>query len=79
MINYATKNFNKEHMAKAMGRNLPISFKQTVEVCNFIRNKSVNDAKEILKKVSEKKQMIPFKRFKYVKFDNNAYLRPQRQ
>jgi large subunit ribosomal protein L22 len=63
MVNYAIKNFNKGHMAKAMGRNLPISFKQTVEVCNFIRGKSVNDAKDILKKVSEKKMVVPFKRF----------------
>lgn len=63
MINYATKKFNKEHMARAMGRALPISFKQTTEVCNFIRGKSVNDSKEILKKVLEKKAVVPFKRF----------------
>lgn len=63
MINYATRKFNKEHMAKAMGRALPISFKQTVEVCNFIRSKNVNDAKDILKNVAEKKMVVPFKKF----------------
>ena len=63
MVNYSTKEFNKEYMAKAMGRNLPISFKQTVEVCNFIKGKSINDSKNILKKVSEKKMAVPFKRF----------------
>lgn len=50
-------------MARAMGRALPISFKQSVEVCNFIRGKGVNEAKSILKKVSEKKMIVPFKRF----------------
>lgn len=63
MTGYATNKFNKEHMARAMGRGLPISLKKTVETCNFIRGKSVNEAKEILKQVSEKKMAIPFKRF----------------
>ncbi len=63
MVNYATKKFDKEHMAKAMGRNLPISFKQTVETCNFIRGKNVAYAKGALKKISEKKMAMPFKRF----------------
>ena len=63
MVNYSTKKISSEHMAKAMGKALPISLKQTVEVCNFIRGKRVSDAKEILKKVSEKKIAVPFKRF----------------
>ena len=63
MVKYAVKKFNKEHMAKVMGRNLPMSFKQTVEACNFIRGKKVSGAKEILKKVSEKKVAMPFRRF----------------
>ena len=63
MVNYSTKEFNKEYMAKAMGRNLPISFKQTVEVCNFIKGRSINDSKNILEGVSEKKMAVPFKRF----------------
>jgi len=63
MVNYSTKKFDKEHMAKVMGRNLSMSLKQTVEVCNFIRGKSINDVKVILKRVSEKKIAVPFKRF----------------
>ena len=63
MAGYATKKFNKEHMARAMGRGLPISLKKTAEACKFIRGKSVNEAKGILKEVSEKKMAIPFKRF----------------
>lgn len=64
MANYAIKNFDNEHMAKAIGRGLPISFKQSVEICNFIKGKNINYAKDILKKVSEKKMAVPFKRFK---------------
>jgi large subunit ribosomal protein L22 len=63
MANYATKKFDKEHMARVMGRNLPISFKQTVEVCNFIRGRSINNSKAILSDVLGKKVVVPFKRF----------------
>ena len=50
-------------MARGKGLSLPISFKQSVEICSFIRNKSVNDAKKILNGVLTKKSIIPFKRF----------------
>ena len=50
-------------MARAIGMALPISFKQSVEICVFIENKNVNDAKKLLQNVSEKKLAIPFKRF----------------
>lgn len=63
MVNYATKEFEKEHMARAMGTNLPISFKQSIVVCDFIRGKTVTVAKELLKKVIDKKMVIPFRRF----------------
>lgn len=53
-------------MAKAIGRGLPISTKHAVEICSFIRNKNLGEAKEILGKVIEKKQAIPFRRFKQV-------------
>lgn len=60
------KDYNKEHMAKAIGRGLPISTKHAVEICSFIRNKNLGKAKEILGGVIEKKQAIPFRRFKQV-------------
>lgn len=44
---------------------LPISFKQSVEICGFIRNKSVNDAKKVLQDVVNKKAAVPFKRFTF--------------
>ena len=61
--NYSAKNYNKENMARAIGKSLPISFKQSIEICNFIRNENVNYAKTVLSRVMEHKQPIPFKRF----------------
>ena len=49
--------------AKAVGKDLSISTKNAIEICSFIRGKSLQKAKEILQKVIEKKQAIPFKRF----------------
>ena len=63
MKGYTFRNYNEEHMARAIGMALPISFKQSVEICNFIENKNVNDAKKLLQNVSEKKIAIPFKRY----------------
>ncbi len=60
---YATKDYDKENMARVVGRSLPISTKFSVEICNFIRNKKIGEAKGILQKVVEGKQAIPFKRF----------------
>ena len=61
--NYSAKDYNKENMARAIGISLPISFKQSIEICNFIRNKSVNHVKEVLNKVISQEQAIPFRRF----------------
>lgn len=52
-------------MARAVGVALPISFKQSVEICGFIKNKNVNDAKKLLQDVIEKKIAIPFRRYNW--------------
>jgi len=52
-------------MARAMGVALPISFKQSVEICNFIKNRKVGMAKKMLQEVVEKKRAVPFKRFDF--------------
>ena len=52
-----------ENCAKAVGISLPISRKQSVMVCNFIRNKNVKKAKEDLANVIIKKKAVPFTRF----------------
>ena len=61
--NYSEKGYNKENMARAIGRSLPISFKQSIELCNFIRNKKVNYAKEVLSNIANQKLALPFRRF----------------
>ena len=60
---YAAKVYDKEQMARVVGRSLSISAKQSVEICSFIKNKGVQEAKNILKKDIEKKQAGPFKRY----------------
>jgi large subunit ribosomal protein L22 len=61
--NYSLKEYNKESMARVTGMSLPISFKQSIEICNFVRDKSLVDAKNILEKVIKHKQAVPFTRF----------------
>ncbi len=61
--NYSTKLVEKENTAKAVGRDLAISTKQTIEVCNLVRKMNVEKAKKLLSEVISKKQAVPFKRF----------------
>jgi len=65
MKGYTFRNYNEEHMARAIGMALPISFKQSVEICRFIKNKNVNDAKKLLQNVVGKKLAVPFKRYNW--------------
>jgi len=52
-----------ENCAKAVGVALPISRKQSIMICKFVRNKSVQLAKKHLAEVIEKKRAVPFTRF----------------
>src|SRR3990167_1096966 len=61
--NYSFSSYSKDNMARAVGKSLPISFKQSIELCNFIRNRDVGYAKNVLNKVIEKKKAVPFRRF----------------
>jgi len=58
-----SKLYDKEHMAKVTGSSLPISTKKSIEVCNFIRFKDLNKAKDFLNKVISLEAAVPFKRF----------------
>ena len=49
--------------AKAIGRNLEISKKDSVEIANFIRGRMISKAKYILEQVIAKKMAVPYKRF----------------
>lgn len=49
--------------AKINGKDLRISTKQSIEICNFIRNRSVGKAKQLLEQVLKQKIAVPFKIF----------------
>ena len=49
--------------AKAIGKDLPISPKVSIEICNFLRYKELEKAMVLLERVEEKKQAVPYKRF----------------
>src|SRR3989338_5723287 len=53
----------KEQSAKALGKDLPISTKQSVEICNHIRNRQVTEARKILQDAMAEKKAIPIRRF----------------
>ncbi len=52
-----------ENSAKAVGVSLPVSTKHSIEICNYLRGKSVERAKKILEGVIKVKEAIPVKRF----------------
>ncbi|MFT4297614.1 MAG: 50S ribosomal protein L22 [Candidatus Woesearchaeota archaeon] len=52
-----------ENMAKAVGLDLPISFKQSIEICNYIRGDSVAKAKKKLEDAISGKKPIPFRKY----------------
>lgn len=62
-MGYSFKDYNKENMAIGIGRSLPISTKQSIEICNAIRNRSVEYTKEFLNNVAEGKKAVLFRRF----------------
>ena len=53
----------QENSARVVGLDLPISTKQSIVICDFIRYKGVDMAKKELKLVLEKKLAIPLRRF----------------
>ena len=60
---YSFKNFDPERMAKAQARDLRMSPKLSIEVCNAVRGMMVNDAIEYLEEVVSLKRAVPLRRF----------------
>ena len=60
---YSMENFKKDSMASAIGLSLPISSKQSIEICSFIRDMSLIKAREALMDVLKHKKAVPFTRF----------------
>ncbi|HLG24240.1 MAG TPA: 50S ribosomal protein L22 [Candidatus Nanoarchaeia archaeon] len=65
MKGYTFQGYKKENMARVQGTALPISTKQSVEICNFIKNKNVAKAKQLLLGVIDKKVAVPFNRYNW--------------
>ena len=57
------KQENNDNIAKAIGKDVGISTKMSVEVCSFIRKKNLGKAKVMLNDVINKKQAVPIKRY----------------
>lgn len=53
-----------ETTAHAIGKELPISPKKSVEVCRAIKGMHVEKAKEYLEDVIRKKKVVPYRRYK---------------
>ena len=60
---YATPTYEKEHMARAVAVNLPISTKHSVEVCRSLRGKTLARAKAFLNQVIKMKEAVPMRRY----------------
>lgn len=60
---YSFNKYDAEKMAKAVGADLPISTKQSIEICSFIKGKSLLKAKELLEGAVKMKVPVPFRRF----------------
>jgi len=54
MHKYASKNYDKQNMACASSKSLPISTKTSMKIVNLIRNKNLHKAREILNKKEKK-------------------------
>jgi large subunit ribosomal protein L22 len=57
----------KAHQARALGKNMPISWKDATEIGRFISGDTVEKAENKLEKVVEKELHVP-----YTKFDSDA-------
>ena len=60
---YSAQDYNSSNMARILGKDLSISTKKSVELSNFLRNKTTKQAKDVLERVINKKQAVPFRRF----------------
>ena len=63
-VKYAYKPEDETKAAKAMGYEMPISFKHAVELCRELRGKKVEDAVRYLEEVIEMKRVVPFRKHK---------------
>ena len=63
-IKYSYTPKNEESAVRAMGYEMPISFKHAVEICSVIRGKKVVAAMKYLEDVINLKKPVPFRKYK---------------
>jgi large subunit ribosomal protein L22 len=61
-MNYTYQKYELNN-SRACGRDLSISFKQAIEITNYLRNRTVTKAQGLLSETISMKKPIPFKRF----------------
>jgi large subunit ribosomal protein L22 len=64
-LKYAFSAYNKELMARVMGRDLTISKKQSVEICKWLKDRPLKQAKQLLTEVIAMKRAVPYTRFNW--------------
>ena len=62
-VNYSYVPQDESQAAKAMGYEMPISFKHAVEICRELRGRKIGDAIRYLEEVIAMKRAVPFKRY----------------
>lgn len=60
---YSYKILEPERTVIASGRDLNISFKEAVELCRYLKDRKLEEAKKILEEVIELKRAIPYRTF----------------
>jgi large subunit ribosomal protein L22 len=63
MVGYS-KEIDPERSAQAIGRELRISFKHSVEICHTLRGMNIENAKKYLEDVIKLEKPVPFRRYK---------------
>lgn len=61
--NYAHQAWNPQSMARASGRDLGVSTKESIEICRHIKNKNITDAKRMLNDAVSLRRPIKLFRF----------------
>jgi large subunit ribosomal protein L22 len=62
-LDYSLKPQNEAKVAKAIGKDINISFKKTIAVCDSVREKNLVEAIALLERVIALEQAIPFRKY----------------
>lgn len=62
-LDYSLKVQNEAKVAKGVGKDVNISFKKAVAVCDSVREKNLTEAIALLEKVIALEQAIPFRKY----------------